>query len=306
MSAAGCSHAGTGPCVRGSLTSTGAPALLDYGDTPFYVTPSQGLVPAQRQRGVSHDSVHANRPLRLGSQAGGRYRGSRTPPAAASGRAGFDALTRIVASDIASDRLTKAYRRRWYQRHGHSSAIMQGEELEGTHCLARAARESTGREDRALVAQIAQAHRDSRGPTASSRRGTRCGRGAGPAAGIASPGCVCFHKPVRRASSPRSRTSSSVIGSSRPERRPKPSSLTSLKSSPIDSGCIRRSSTDPPPSSNDAPMSLTKLSTKAGLLHLVAPCVGVPCDSTPPRAGAPRRTYGTSRRQRIAAKFGNR
>jgi hypothetical protein len=38
----------------------------------------------------------------------------------------------VVISDIAGERLTKAYHRRWHERHGRYSALMHDEGLEGS------------------------------------------------------------------------------------------------------------------------------------------------------------------------------
>jgi glycosyltransferase involved in cell wall biosynthesis len=106
-------------------------ALLDYGDTPFYVTAKRRLclITANAafrrtifdriglfgtQMVVASDNEILVRLWRSGGQ--GLY----TPEL-------------VVLSDIASDRLTKGYHRRWHQRHGHYSALMHDEGLEGTN-----------------------------------------------------------------------------------------------------------------------------------------------------------------------------
>ncbi len=112
-------------------------ALVDYGDTPFYVTASKRLclltanaafrravfsriglfaphVQAVKREVATEDHELLLRLWRSGGQ-------------------GFYAPTLIVTSDIATERFTKNYHRRWHQRHGHFSAIMHDEGLEGTH-----------------------------------------------------------------------------------------------------------------------------------------------------------------------------
>ncbi len=111
-------------------------ALLDYGDSPFYVTASKRLclltanaafrrtvfsriglfaphVQAVKREVATEDHELLLRLWRSGGQ--GLY----APPL-------------IVTSDIASDRFTKAYHRRWHQRHGRFTAIMHDEGTEQT------------------------------------------------------------------------------------------------------------------------------------------------------------------------------
>ena len=111
-------------------------ALLDYGDTPFYVTASKRLclltanaafrravftriglfaphVQAVKREVATEDHELLLRLWRSGGQ-------------------GLYAPTLIVTSDIAHDRFTKAYHRRWHQRHGRFMAIMHDEGTEQT------------------------------------------------------------------------------------------------------------------------------------------------------------------------------
>jgi len=111
-------------------------ALLDYGDTPFYVTASKRLclvtanaafraavfsriglfathVQAVKREVATEDHELLLRLWRSGGQ-------------------GLYAPALVVTSDIASERFTKGYHRRWHRRHGHFSAIMHDEGLEGS------------------------------------------------------------------------------------------------------------------------------------------------------------------------------
>jgi len=111
-------------------------ALLDYGDTPFYVTASKRLcligantafrrtvftriglfashVQAVKREVATEDHELLLRLWRSGGQ-------------------GLYVPTLSVTSDIASDRFTKAYHRRWHQRHGRFMAIMHDEGTEQT------------------------------------------------------------------------------------------------------------------------------------------------------------------------------
>ena len=112
-------------------------ALLDYGDTPFYVTASRRLclltanaafrravfdriglfaphVQAVKREVATEDHELLLRLWRSGGQ-------------------GLYAPALVVTSDIVPERFTKAYHRRWHRRHGRFSAIMHDEGLEGTH-----------------------------------------------------------------------------------------------------------------------------------------------------------------------------
>ena len=111
-------------------------ALLDYGDTPFYVNASKRLclltanaafrtavfdriglfsphVQAVKREVATEDHELLLRLWRSGGQ-------------------GLYAPTLVVTSDIASERFTKRYHRRWHRRHGRFSAIMHDEGMEGT------------------------------------------------------------------------------------------------------------------------------------------------------------------------------
>jgi glycosyltransferase involved in cell wall biosynthesis len=111
-------------------------ALLDYGDTPFYVNASKRLclltanaafrtavfdriglfapyVQAIKREVATEDHELLLRLWRSGGQ-------------------GLYAPTLVVTSDIASERFTKRYHRRWHGRHGRFSAIMHDEGMEGT------------------------------------------------------------------------------------------------------------------------------------------------------------------------------
>lgn len=111
-------------------------ALLDYGDTSFYVTASKRLVlitanaafrtAVLKRIGMFSPHVQSYKRevatedhellLRLW-RAGGQ---------------GLYAPTLVVTSDIASERFSKRYHRRWHRRHGRFSAVMHDEGMEGT------------------------------------------------------------------------------------------------------------------------------------------------------------------------------
>ncbi len=111
-------------------------ALLDYGDTPFYVTASKRLclitanaafrtavlkrigmfsphVQSFKREVATEDHELLLRLWRAGGQ-------------------GLYAPTLVVTSDVASERFGKGYHRRWHRRHGRFSAIMHDEGMEGT------------------------------------------------------------------------------------------------------------------------------------------------------------------------------
>ena len=111
-------------------------ALLDYGDTPFFVTPSKrlcligantafrsavftriGLLSAHVQSVKREVATEDHELLLRLWRSGGQ---------------GLYVPTLIVTSDIASDRFRKAYHRRWHQRHGRFMAIMHDEGSEQT------------------------------------------------------------------------------------------------------------------------------------------------------------------------------
>lgn len=111
-------------------------ALLDYGDTPFYVTASKRLclitanaafraavlkrigmfsphVQSFKREVATEDHELLLRLWRAGGQ-------------------GLYAPTLVVTSDVAGERFSKSYHRRWHRRHGRFSAIMHDEGMEGT------------------------------------------------------------------------------------------------------------------------------------------------------------------------------
>jgi glycosyltransferase involved in cell wall biosynthesis len=111
-------------------------ALLDYGDTPFYVTASKRLclitanaafraavlkrigmfspwVQSFKREVATEDHELLLRLWRAGGQ-------------------GLYAPTLVVTSEIAGERFGKAYHRRWHWRHGRFSALMHDEGMEKT------------------------------------------------------------------------------------------------------------------------------------------------------------------------------
>ncbi|MGH7365182.1 MAG: glycosyltransferase [Candidatus Rokuibacteriota bacterium] len=132
-------------CVGGRVLPRGSPALpawltrehwaplalLDYGDTPFCVTALKRLC-------LITANVAFRRAVfgRIGLFAPRMVAASDNELLVRlwrSGGQGLYAPELLVRCDIPSERLTKAYHRRWHQRHGRFSAIMHDEGLEGTH-----------------------------------------------------------------------------------------------------------------------------------------------------------------------------
>jgi glycosyltransferase involved in cell wall biosynthesis len=106
-------------------------ALLDYGDTPFYVT-------AKRRLCLITANAAFRRTLfdRIGLFRADMVVAGDNEILVRLWRSGGQGLYTpelVVTSDIASGRLTKGYHRRWHQRHGHYSALMHDEGLEGTN-----------------------------------------------------------------------------------------------------------------------------------------------------------------------------
>jgi GT2 family glycosyltransferase len=108
----------------------GPVALLDYGDAPFHVTGRRRLclitANAAYRRAVFE---------RIGRFATHMVAASDNEILVRLWRSGGQGLyvpELVVFSDIASDRLTRDYHRRWHQRHGRYSALMHDEGLENT------------------------------------------------------------------------------------------------------------------------------------------------------------------------------
>lgn len=112
-------------------------ALLDYGDSPFYVTSSRrlcliGANTAFRRAVFDRIGLFAPHVQSIKREVGTEdnefllrlWR---------SGRLGLYVPTLVVTSHIAAERLTKGYHRQWHRRHGRLSAIMNDEALEETH-----------------------------------------------------------------------------------------------------------------------------------------------------------------------------
>lgn len=111
-------------------------ALLDYGDAPFYVNASKrlcliGANTAFRRAVFSRIGL-------LASHVQSYKREVATEDHELllrlwrSGGQGLYLPNLLVTSDIASERVTKAYHRRWHKRHGRSLAIMHDEGFEQT------------------------------------------------------------------------------------------------------------------------------------------------------------------------------
>jgi glycosyltransferase involved in cell wall biosynthesis len=111
-------------------------ALLDYGDAPFYVNASKrlcliGANTAFRRAVFSRVGLLANHVQSYKREVGTEdhelllrlWR---------SGGQGLYLPSLVVTSGIASERVTKAYHRRWHTRHGRSMARMRDEGFEQT------------------------------------------------------------------------------------------------------------------------------------------------------------------------------
>jgi glycosyltransferase involved in cell wall biosynthesis len=109
----------------------GPVALLDYGDSPFYVTARRRLCLITANAAFRREvfgriglfaphmvAVNDNELLVRLWRAGGQ---------------GLYEPNLVVTAHIADGRLTKRYHRRWHQRHGYYSALMHDEGLEGSH-----------------------------------------------------------------------------------------------------------------------------------------------------------------------------
>jgi glycosyltransferase involved in cell wall biosynthesis len=105
-------------------------ALLDYGDTPFYVTAVRRLCLitaniAFRRAMFERIGLFSTRMV-LGEDNELLIRLWR------SGGQGLYAPELVAACDVPEERLEKAYHRRWHQRHGYFSALMHDEGLENS------------------------------------------------------------------------------------------------------------------------------------------------------------------------------
>jgi glycosyltransferase involved in cell wall biosynthesis len=112
-------------------------ALLDYGNSPFYVTSSRrlcliGANTAFRRSVFDRIGLFAPRVQSVKREVGTEdheflLRLWRL------GRRGLYVPPLVVTSDVARNRLTKGYHRPWHRRHGRLSALMNDEGLEETH-----------------------------------------------------------------------------------------------------------------------------------------------------------------------------
>lgn len=111
-------------------------ALFDYGDRPFYVNPGRAVC-----LGTSNSAYRKAVFERVGyfdAQVQSIKRKSATEDHELqlrlwrSGGQGLWVPTAVVMSDVASDRLTKAYHRQWQEWNGHCLAIMHDEAVERT------------------------------------------------------------------------------------------------------------------------------------------------------------------------------
>lgn len=111
-------------------------ALLDYGDTPFYVTASRPLCLVGANTAFRRAVFSRIGLLAPYVQAYKRAVGTEDHELLLrlwrSGGQGWYEPTLLVTSDIASDRITKEYHRQWHRRHGRSMALMRAESFEQT------------------------------------------------------------------------------------------------------------------------------------------------------------------------------
>jgi glycosyltransferase involved in cell wall biosynthesis len=111
-------------------------ALLDYGDAPFYVTASKRLCL------ITANAAFRTAVLKRIGMFSPRVQSFKREVATEdhelllrlwrAGGQGLYAPTLVATSDIASERFSKAYHRRWHWRHGRFSALMHDEGMEGT------------------------------------------------------------------------------------------------------------------------------------------------------------------------------
>lgn len=111
-------------------------ALFDYGDHPFYVNPARAVC-----LGTSNSAYRRSTFDRVGyfdTRVQTTKRKSATEDHELqlrvwrSGGQGLWVPEAVVLSDVASDRLTKAYHRQWQARNGRLLAIMRDEAIEQT------------------------------------------------------------------------------------------------------------------------------------------------------------------------------
>ncbi|HKW94487.1 MAG TPA: glycosyltransferase [Methylomirabilota bacterium] len=111
-------------------------ALLDYGDAPFHVNAARrlcliGANSAYRREVFDRVGMFAPRVQAVGREVGTEDHELLLRLWRAGGQGLYwPGLT--VMSDIAPERMRRAYHRRWHHRHGRFSAIMHEEELEQT------------------------------------------------------------------------------------------------------------------------------------------------------------------------------
>lgn len=146
-------------------------ALLDYGDSPFHVNTTRrlcliGANSAYRREVFDRVGMFAPRVQALGREVGTEDHELLLRLWRAGGQ-GFYWPRLTVVSDIAPERMQRAYHRRWHHRHGRFSAIMHEEEMERTragrlfgvpaHLYRRAAVELAGCAGRLLRGDVARA-----------------------------------------------------------------------------------------------------------------------------------------------------
>lgn len=146
-------------------------ALLDYGDTPFHVDTTRrlcliGANSAYRREVFDRVGMFAPRVQALGREVGTEDHELLLRLWRAGGQ-GLYWPRLIVMSDIAPERMQRAYHRRWHHRHGRFSAIMREEEMEQTtvgrlfgvpaHLYRRAAVELAGCAGRLLRGDVSSA-----------------------------------------------------------------------------------------------------------------------------------------------------
>ncbi len=112
-------------------------ALLDYGDQPFYVTASKRLCLIGANTAFRKDIFSRIGLLAPHVQTMKREVATEDHEILLrlwrSGGQGLYTPHLLVMSEIAGDRLTKHYHRRWHERNGRFTAIMRDEGFERTH-----------------------------------------------------------------------------------------------------------------------------------------------------------------------------
>ena len=112
-------------------------AIVDYGDRPFYVNPGHPLCLLGANVAIRKDvleRIGGFQPAlqRVQDRVGSMEDYELLVRLWKAGRQGLYVPELVVTADVAADRLSKKYHRRWRWGHGHFHAIARLEEMEGS------------------------------------------------------------------------------------------------------------------------------------------------------------------------------